>query len=94
MPALSNESALSPGREAGSNGSSAANQLDYQNYQRNDQQDVDVPRDHVESDKANQPKYKQHQKNSPKHGVSPYARVLLRCTLVRLYASGLPYHQN
>jgi hypothetical protein len=49
-----------PGRkkEASSNCPSPTDQLDYQNHQRNDQEDMDVPRNHVETDKADQPKYK------------------------------------
>jgi hypothetical protein len=45
-------------KEAWSNCPSPTDQLDYQNHQRNDQQDMDVPRNHVEPDKADQPKYK------------------------------------
>jgi hypothetical protein len=30
---------------------------------------VDVPRNHVESDKTNQPKYQQNDENCPKHCV-------------------------
>jgi hypothetical protein len=43
-------------REASLNCSSTAYQLDHQNHQRNDQQNVDVPRNHMESNKADQPK--------------------------------------
>src|ERR1700689_5380940 len=50
-----------------SNCSSAADQLDDQNHQRNDQQNMDVPRNYVESNEADQPKYQQHQENRPKH---------------------------
>jgi hypothetical protein len=80
--------------EAGSNCSSATDQLNNEDYQRNDQQDMDVRANHVESNEADQPKYQQNQKNCPKHRVSPEGKVLLRCTLVRLRPSGLPYHQN
>jgi hypothetical protein len=81
-------------KEVGSNCPSTAYQLDHQNYQGNDQQQVDVPRDHVESDETDQPKYQQHQENSPKHCLSPHLKVLLRCTLVHSHRTGLPYYQN
>jgi hypothetical protein len=68
--------------------------LNHQDYQRNDQQYMDVPGNHVESNKANQPKYQQHQKNRPKHRVFLLTKVLPRCSLVRLRAGGLPYHPN
>jgi hypothetical protein len=79
---------------AGSNCSSATDQLNNEDHKRNDQQDMDVRANHVESNEADQPKYQQHQKNCPKHRVSPEGKVLLRCTLVRLRRGGLPYHQN
>jgi hypothetical protein len=75
---LANGSPLVPayGRD-GSNRSSTPNQLDNQNNQRNDQQDMDVPRNHVKSYEADQPKYKQNQENCPKHCVfSPYHKSL------------------
>jgi hypothetical protein len=91
----SNAFAVKRRKGAGSNRSSTTNQLDNQNNQRNDQQNVDVPRNHVESYEADQPKYKQNQEDCPKHCVFLLTtKVLLRCDLVRLQSSGLPYHQN
>jgi hypothetical protein len=81
-------------KEASSNCPPTTDQLDNQNHQRHNQEQVDVPRNYMESDKTDQPKYQQNQKNSPKHRLSPHLKVLLRCTLVHFCRTGLPYYQN
>lgn len=47
--------------------STAANQLDNQNNQRNQKQEVNVSAQNVEADETKQPKNQQNNKDSPKH---------------------------
>jgi hypothetical protein len=94
MPPHSSQHTCRYKKKAASNCPSTTYQLDDQNNQSNDQQQMDVPRDHVEPNETDQPKYQQHQKNSPKHCLSPHLKVLPRCTLVHSHQTGLPYYQN
>ncbi len=82
----------SKGGENELNRSSAAYQLNDQDDQRNDQQNVDIPCNHVKSNKTYQPKYQQDDEYRPKHR-SCLPSILLRysvifdyrCDMVRLY---------
>src|ERR1051326_1528908 len=55
-----------------------ADQLQNENYQRNQQQDVNVSAQNVEPDKAEQPQNQQNHKYSPKHNVLSVEVVDLR----------------
>jgi hypothetical protein len=51
------------------NSSSATEELDHKNDQRNHKQEVNGPRDHVETDKTDQPKNQQNKEKRPQHAL-------------------------
>jgi hypothetical protein len=48
----------------------AGDQLDYENDQRDDEQEVNEPAEHMKTEITEQPKHKQNDENSPKHRTS------------------------
>ena len=56
--------------------SPASNQLENENDQRNQEQDMDVGSENVESDESKQPQNQQNNKDSPKH-KKPFVLRLL-----------------
>jgi hypothetical protein len=66
LPASSRQSAGTK-KQVTSYRPASTNKLDEQHHESDDQQDVDVPSNHMEPDKPHQPKHQQNQENCPKH---------------------------